>query len=181
MTRLGSVLLLEDDPDVVKAVRWAVSREADAVDVVERPLFMAEALAAKSYDVALIDMNLEPGQHSGEAGLDALATIREADETLSVVLMTVYGAVGLAVEALKQGASDFLLKPWRNERLIEALAAAAALTRERRAGEGLNLDRLERHAIERALARYDGNISQAAAALGLTRPALYRRIEKHGL
>ncbi len=62
------------------------------------------------------------------------------------------------------------------------MAAAAVLTRARRAArDSLNLDVLERHAIERALARYEGNISQAAAALGLTRPALYRRMAKHGL
>src|SRR5579862_9556110 len=181
MSRLGKVLLLEDDPDVVKAVRWALAREADGVEVVDHEGKVGPATASGAYDVALLDMNLQPGQHSGEAGLEALTAIQEADPSLSVVLMTVYGGVALAVEALKRGASDFLLKPWRNERLVEALAAAADLTRERRAGEGLNLDRMERHAIERALARYDGNISQAAAALGLTRPALYRRIEKHGL
>ena len=88
----------------------------------------------------------------------------------------------LAVEALKRGAVDFVLKPWRNDRLLDTLTAAAALTRARReAASDLNLDVLERHAIQRALVRYEGNISQAAAALGLTRPALYRRMSKHGL
>ncbi len=75
-----------------------------------------------------------------------------------------------------------MLKPWRNDKLLEAMAAASALTRARRAvASDLNLDVLERHAIQRALARHEGNISQAAAALGLTRPALYRRMSKHGL
>jgi DNA-binding NtrC family response regulator len=181
MSRLGRVLLLEDDADVVRAVRLALANVADRVDAVARLDEVAAALAETAYDVALLDMNLAPGEQSGHAGLAALAAIHAADETLSVVLMTVYGGVAIAVEALKSGASDFLLKPWRNERLIEALAAAAGLTRERRASADLSLDRLERHAIERALSRYDGNISQAAAALGLTRPALYRRMEKHGL
>jgi DNA-binding NtrC family response regulator len=181
MGRLGRVLLLEDDADVVKAVRMALSREAEQVDAIERAEEVAAAMTGPSYDVALLDMNLAPGEHSGHAGLEALEAIRAADESLSVVLMTVYGGVALAVEALKRGAADFLLKPWRNDRLVEALAAAAGLTRDRRASADLTLDRLEKHAIERALARYDGNISQAAAALGLTRPALYRRMEKHGL
>ena len=181
MSRLGKVLLLEDDPDVAKAVRMALSREADDVNVLDRPGGVVAAVSGQSYDVALIDMNLAPGEHSGRAGLEALSEIRSTDAALSVVLMTVYGGVSLAVEALKRGAADFVLKPWRNDRLVDALVAAADLTRERRADASLNLDRLERHAIDRALARYDGNISQAAAALGLTRPALYRRMEKHGL
>jgi DNA-binding NtrC family response regulator len=181
MSRLGQVLLLEDDPDVVKAVRLALAREADGVEAISRSESVGEAMDGRSFDVALLDMNLAPGEHSGRAGLEALAAIRTADQTLSVVLMTVYGGVAIAVEALKAGASDFLLKPWRNERLVEALTAAAGLTRARRAEADLTLDRMERYAIERALARYEGNISQAAGALGLTRPALYRRMEKHGL
>jgi transcriptional regulator of acetoin/glycerol metabolism len=75
-----------------------------------------------------------------------------------------------------------MLKPWRNEALAEAMRAAAELTAARRAsGAALNLEELERRAIVRALAVYDGNVSHAAAALGLTRPALYRRMERHGL
>jgi ActR/RegA family two-component response regulator len=96
--------------------------------------------------------------------------------------MTTYGGVSLAVQALKRGAADFILKPWRNDALIDAMTAAAALTTERRAsGKALNLDDLERRAIVRALSLYEGNVSHAAQALGLTRPALYRRMERHGL
>jgi DNA-binding NtrC family response regulator len=99
-----------------------------------------------------------------------------------VVLMTALGGVALAVEALKRGAADFVLKPWRNDKLTATIETFAALTRSRRdARDSLNLDLVERRAIERAMARFGGNISQAAAALGLTRPALYRRLEKHGL
>ncbi len=73
-----------------------------------------------------------------------------------------------------------MLKPWHNEKLV-ATAHAAATPRARRETEAQTLDQLERGAIERALARADGNISIAAAALGLSRPALYRRMSKHGL
>jgi DNA-binding NtrC family response regulator len=89
--------------------------------------------------------------------------------------------VTLAVESLKQGAVDFVLKPWHNEKLVAAVTAAVAITRNRRSAETLQLDALERNAIERALARHEGNISSAAAALGLSRAALYRRMAKHGL
>ena len=181
MSRLGKVLVLDDDPDVLTSARLALAREAERVDILAAPETIEAVMAARPYDVVLLDMNFAPGEHSGRAGLETLDRIRAADGAVSVVLMTVYGGVSLAVDALKRGASDFVLKPWRNAKLVEALAAAAELTRSRRGGDSLNLDRLERHAIQRALARYDGNISQAAAAIGLTRPALYRRIGKHGL
>jgi DNA-binding NtrC family response regulator len=180
MSRIGPILVLDDDADVLRAVAMALSRDAARVDTLSDP-GAVEAAMARGYDVLLLDMNFAPGEHSGDAGLDVLDRVQLRDPTLSVVLMTVYGGVTLAVEALKRGAVDFVVKPWRNEKLVDALAAAARLTRARRAETSLSLDAIERHAIERALARHDGNISHAAAALGLTRPALYRRIAKHGL
>lgn len=182
MARLGPILVLDDDPDVLKAAGLALARAADRVELLTSPDGIETALAGEAFEAILLDMNFVPGEHCGGAGLDALERIQAADPSLSVVLMTVYGGVSLAVEALKRGAADFVLKPWRNDKLVETLTAAAALTRVRRAArDSLNLDLLERHAIERALARYEGNISQAAPALGLTRPALYRRMAKHGL
>jgi DNA-binding NtrC family response regulator len=182
MARLGKVLVLDDDEDVVKAARLALASEAEQVLTSAAPAAIEGLVDPGRLDAVLLDMNFAPGEHGGREGLDALGRIRARDPDLSVVLMTVYGGVSLAVEALKRGAADFVLKPWRNDKLIEAMAAAAELTRSRRADrESLNLDILERHAIERALARYEGNVTQAAAALGLTRPALYRRMAKHGL
>ncbi len=124
-------------------------------------------------------MNFALGDRSGRDGLDGLARIAANDPSLSVVLMTSYGAVSLAVEALKRGAADFILKPWRNDTLAAAVRSAADRTRGLRRDQPL--DDVERAAIEKALARHDGNIAQAAAALGLSRPALYRRMSKHGL
>ena len=182
MSLLGKVLVLDDDPDVLKAARMALAPEALRVDVLDRPDGLDAALAGCAYDALLLDMNFAPGEHTGRAGLAMLDRIQAADGALSVVLMTVYGGVALAVETLKRGAADFVLKPWRNDKLVSAMAAASVLTASRRAArDSMNLDLLERHAIARALARYDGNISQTAAALGLTRPALYRRMAKHAL
>jgi two-component system response regulator RegA len=74
-----------------------------------------------------------------------------------------------------------VMKPWRNDRLIEAVEAAAETTRRRRVEESLTLDKIERQTIERVLLRHQGNISMAAEALGLSRAALYRRKARYGL
>jgi DNA-binding NtrC family response regulator len=175
-----TLLIVDDDPDVLKAAATTLARAAGRVDTATSPEGLAER--AHLYDAVLLDMNFAAGARDGLAGLDSLDRLHEADPALSVVLMTTYGGVALAVQALKRGAADFVLKPWRNEALVEAMTAAGALTAERRAsGAALNLDDLERRAIVRALSLYEGNVSHAAVALGLTRPALYRRMERHGL
>jgi DNA-binding NtrC family response regulator len=173
-------ILADDDPDVLKAAGAAL---ADAtIEAVRDPETLADKAGQDGFDAALLDMNFAAGARSGAEGLALLDGLRALDPALSVVLMTTWGGVALAVEGLKRGAADFVLKPWRNEALARTMTAAAELTRERRATQrSLNLDELERRAIERALALYDGNVSQAAAALGLTRPALYRRMARHGL
>lgn len=181
MDNQARILVLEDDRDVVAALALALECRGFAVHAIAHPDALADAVAAGPFDAALIDMNFAPGQHDGRAGLAAIGVLRAADATLSIVAMTVYGGVALAVEALKQGACDFILKPWSNVRLVEALIAAGDMTRARRIDASLDLDMIERRAIARALARHPGNLTQAAAALGLTRPALYRRLEKHGL
>jgi len=181
MSDNGAVLIIEDDADVRRSARLALASHVAHVEMLDSAVKLEEHIAATAFDAVLLDMNFVAGERSGAAGLSALARIRAFDPTLAVVLMTAYGGVMLAVESLKQGAVDFVLKPWQNEKLVEAVRAAIAITRSRRSAETLQLDALERNAIARALARHEGNISSAAAALGLSRAALYRRIAKHGL
>jgi DNA-binding NtrC family response regulator len=173
-----ALLIVDDDADVRRAARLALAaiadtREAASLDEMETQL------AGATSDAVLLDMNFSLGLRSGQDGLDGLARIGRADPDLSVVLMTAFGAVSLAVESLKRGGADFLLKPWRNDALVAAVEAAAARTHEKRAL--LPLDDVERAAIAKALQHHDGNIAQAAASLGVSRPALYRRISKYGL
>jgi two-component system response regulator RegA len=177
----ATVLIVEDDADVQRAARIALGGSSKVIEVLDAPTGLEARLEAVTFDVVLLDMNFVAGERSGAAGLDVLARLQELDTCLAVVLMTAYGGVSLAVEALKRGATDFVLKPWRNDKLIATVSAAAATTRRQRAAETLNLETLERGAIERALVQHGGNISLAAAALGLSRPALYRRMFKHGL
>jgi DNA-binding NtrC family response regulator len=175
-----ALLIADDDADVRRAARLALAAQADATEAASLEEMTAR-LAGGAFDVVLLDMNFVLGEHSGRDGLDGLARIRSTDPTLSVVLMTAFGAVSLAVEALKRGGADFILKPWRNDALVAAVQAAASQTQTQRRGESLELDSIERTTIEKALQRHDGNIAQAAVALGLSRPALYRRMGKYGL
>lgn len=181
MKLADAVLVIEDDADVLRAARIALAPHVGRVLTEASPARAQALLSQERFDAVLLDMNFAVGERHGHEGLDALARIHAADRCLAVVLMTAFGGVALAVEALKRGAADFILKPWRNDKLVEAVMAAAQATRARRAGETLDLDALESNAIRRALAHYEGNVSQAAAALGLTRPALYRRMAKYGL
>ncbi|HEY0598029.1 response regulator transcription factor [Sphingopyxis sp.] len=174
------ILLIEDDLAIVQAIGFALRGVAE-VDHIPGPDDLPDTFPFERYAAVLLDMNFRPEQREGRAGLDAIGQLRAADPTLAIVMLTVFGGVAIAVEALKRGACDFLLKPWRNDRLVAATRAAIDLTSRQRAGAAMSLDAIERHAIERAIERAEGNISRAAAALGITRPALYRRIEKHGL
>lgn len=179
---VGSVLVVDDDRDVLHAARLALAPEVGRVETSMVADGLEDLLVSDAYEAVLLDMNFALGDHSGRQGLSQLERVRTFDPHLSVVLMTAFGGVSLAVEALKRGAVDFVLKPWRNEKLIATVRAAAELTRSRRAADAsFDLDTAERAAIQRALAHHKGNISRAAASLGLTRPALYRRLARHGL
>ena len=178
----GPVLVVDDDRDVLHAARLALAGASERIETAPAAAQVLEKLDADAYEALLLDMNFALGDQSGREGLGLLAQVRSKDPDLSVVLMTTYGGVALAVEALKSGAVDFILKPWRNDKLVAAVQAAAERTRASRAASGaFDLEAAEREAIRRALERHQGNIARAAAALGLTRPALYRRMAKHGL
>jgi len=173
------LLIVDDDADVRHAARLALEPYVEASDAAASPDEAAVAVVPGRFGCVLLDMNYLAGERSGREGIDALDRIRAQDPSLAVVLMTAFGRVSLAVMALKRGAHDFILKPWRNQDLLAAVRSASEATRAARAGQPL--ESLEREAIERALAHSGGNIARAAVRLGLSRPALYRRMARHGL
>jgi two-component system response regulator RegA len=178
----GPILVVDDDRDVLHAARLALADVAERVDTAQTTAELAGRVTAGAYEAVLLDMNFAIGDHSGREGLTELDRLRAADPHLSIVPMTTFGGVALAIEALKGGATDFVLKPWRNDKLAEAVRKACERTREaRHAASTFGLDAAERAEIQRALEHHGRNISRTAAALGLTRPALYRRMAKHGL
>ena len=133
-------------PMCARAARLALTAHAEAVEAASLDE-LETRLAAATFHAVLLDMNFAIGERSGRDGLEGLTRIQRADPTLSVVLMTAFGAVSLAVESLKRGGADFLLKPWRNDALVAAVQAGAAQTkpkREGRTGAGRNRAQYDR-------------------------------------
>jgi DNA-binding NtrC family response regulator len=134
------VLIADDQPAVIEALRLLLKGEGFEIKSVASPSDAAEALSRQSFDVALIDLNYTRDTTSGEEGLDLLARVRELDPTLPVVVMTAWGSVELAVEAMQRGARDFVQKPWDNARLLTILRTHSELARALRKGERLEAE-----------------------------------------
>jgi DNA-binding NtrC family response regulator len=128
----GRVIVVDDDPDVLTAARMALCGAVANLEALPSPAQLAEALARTTVDAVLLDMNFAVGAHSGREGLDWLTRIHALDPHVSVVLMTAFGGVSLAVESLKSGAVDFVLKPWQNDKLVATMSAAVSLAQARR-------------------------------------------------
>lgn len=113
-----SLLLADDQPDVLKALRLLFKGEGYSTHGVTSPAEMFEALKQNSYDLALIDLNYSRDTTSGREGLDLLSQLQSLRDPPPVVVMTAWGNIELAVEAMRRGARDFIEKPWHNERLL---------------------------------------------------------------
>ena len=127
----GNILLVDDNPNVITALSDLLEPEFNQVLAVSEPDFIPGILDLKSIDVILMDMNFRPGDSSGEEGLAWLKRIFRIDRDIVVIMMTAYGEVDLAVRAIKGGASDFILKPWNNEKLIATLKTGLQLRQSR--------------------------------------------------
>lgn len=124
---LGKILVIDDNEDVLLAAKMLLKKKADLVQIEQNPRKIPFLLNNDSYDVILLDMNYSKDITSGKEGFHWLEQILEIDPNAVVILMTAYGGVETAVKALKQGATDFVLKPWQNEKLIATLSTAIKL------------------------------------------------------
>jgi len=136
------VLIADDQPAVIEALRLLLKGEGYEIKTVASPEDVAEALSRQPFDVALIDLNYTRDTTSGQEGLDLLARIQEIDATLPVVVMTAWGSVELAVEAMHRGARDFVQKPWDNARLLTILRTQADLAGALRQGARLEAENI---------------------------------------
>jgi DNA-binding NtrC family response regulator len=131
------VLAADDQPDVLEALRLLLKPEGFQLETVDSPAAVLAAVESRELDVALVDLNYTRDTTSGREGMDLLSKLQAVDPTLPVVVMTAWGSVDVAVEAMRRGARDFVQKPWENARLVAVLRTQAELSRALRRGQRL--------------------------------------------
>ncbi|UWX54682.1 sigma-54 dependent transcriptional regulator [Maribacter litopenaei] len=123
----AKILVIDDNKSVLSALEILLQFEYRSVQTISNPNQIPSFPNFNSLDIILLDMNFSAGVNSGNEGLYWLREIKKKAPHISVIMMTAYGAINLAVEALKEGASDFILKPWNNERLLTTVKSAYEL------------------------------------------------------
>src|SRR5579884_789726 len=152
------ILIADDQADVLEALRLLLKGEGYQIEAVTSPGAAVDALDAREFDLILMDLNYARDTTSGAEGLELLSRIHSLDATVPVVVMTAWGSIDVAVEAMRRGARDFIQKPWENARLLSILRTQVDLSRSLR-----NEQRLE---AENRLLRAEGRptlIAQAAS------------------
>ena len=159
--KAGRILVVDDDEDVLQAAKLFLKQHAAKVDTEKKPSSIPNLINNHDYDVVLLDMNFTDDVSSGKEGFRWLQKILDMDSSLAVVLITAYGDVEKAVKAIKKGATDFVLKPWQNEKLLATIQSAMNLTSSRRETESLRNRQKQLNAqINR---HYQNMIGQSAA------------------
>jgi DNA-binding NtrC family response regulator len=157
--RAPRILAADDQQHILDALELLLHPQGYRVDSVKSPQQVREALATEAYDAVLIDLNYTRDTTSGQEGLDLLSAIVAVDSTLPIIVMTAWGNVELAVEAMRRGARDFVQKPWENERLLAILRTQIELHRA--------LLRAERLAAENRLLQAQGRPEFIASAASM--------------
>lgn len=138
---MGKILIIDDDEDVLLAAKMLLKKHAHQVIIEQNPKKIPFLLNNDTYDVILLDMNFSKDITSGKEGFYWLNQILEKDPTAVVILITAFGDVEMAVKALKEGATDFVLKPWQNEKLIATISTAIKLKKSYKEVDRLNQTR----------------------------------------
>src|ERR1700746_3648335 len=134
------ILVADDQPDIREALRLLLKGEGFDVETVASPAAVLSALEAREFDGLLMDLNYARDTTSGQEGLDLLSNIRSKDSTLPIIVMTAWGSLELAVEAMRRGAKDFIQKPWENARLLAILRSQIELAQALRRGQRLEAE-----------------------------------------
>jgi two-component system, NtrC family, response regulator HydG len=128
----GKILIVDDDAGVLSAANLLLKRHFKQVDTEKNPLRIPYWVNTGGYDVILLDMNFNRDLSSGKEGFEWLDKILDLDPNISVVLFTAYGDIEMAVRAIKLGATDFVLKPWHNDKLVDTLKTALHIAGEKK-------------------------------------------------
>ncbi len=159
------ILLADDQPDVLQALRLLLKAEGCEIDTATSPAGVLAAVDARDFDVAIIDLNYTRDTTSGLEGLSLLSKLQALDSPMPVVVMTAWGTVDLAVEAMRRGARDFIQKPWDNERVLAVVRTQVELARALRRSQRLEAE-------NRVLRDQGTNRPMLIAESGAMRPVL---------
>lgn len=169
----NTIVVVDDNPTILTALKICLTAEFERIVTLTSPDTLVSTLSnEEQVDVVLLDMNFSLGVNTGQDGLFWLRTLKKLHPDTPVVLMTAYADVQLAVKGLKNGAADFVTKPWDNDELVRTLRDAVEKSRE-----VVTLDELEQQHVHRLVDQCHGNMSKAAELLGITRQTLYRKLK----
>src|SRR5712691_10713000 len=134
------VLIADDQPDVLEALRRRLKGEGYRMESAGSPAAILEAIDGDEFDAVLMDLNYARDTTSGQEGLDLISQLRAHDSTLPIVVMTAWGSVEVAVEAMRRGARDFVQKPWENARVLTVVRTQVELARALRRQQRLEAE-----------------------------------------
>lgn len=168
----NTILIVDDNPAILTALKICLAGVFTHIVTLSSTDRLVATMSEERVDVVLLDMNFSLGVNTGQNGLFWLRTLKKLHPDTPVVLMTAYADVQLAVKGLKNGAADFVTKPWNNDELVRTLRDAVEKSRE-----VVTLDKLEQQHVHRVVEQCHGNMSKAAELLGITRQTLYRKLK----
>lgn len=167
----NTILIVDDNPAILTTLKICLAGVFTHIVTLSSTDRLVATMSEEQVDVVLLDMNFSLGVNTGQDGLFWLRTLKKLHPDTPVVLMTAYADVQLAVKGLKNGAADFVTKPWDNDELVRTLRDAVEKSRE-----VVTLDKLEQQHVHRVVEQCHGNMSKAAELLGITRQTLYRKL-----
>lgn len=173
MNKYGTILIVDDNASILTAMHYLLDDTFERVLTTTQPEEILKLMAQQPVDLVLLDMNFTLGVNNGNEGLFWLRTIRKQHPQTPVVLLTAYADVNLAVKGLKNGAADFITKPWDNDELVRKLKDVLDMQ-----NEIVSLDEMEKEHIRRTIDHCHGNLTQAAELLGITRQTLYNKMKR---
>lgn len=192
------IAIIDDNKAVLQSLKLVLEGVFRSVFVMTLPNALPAILAAGKVDAVLLDMNFSAQKLDGQEGLTWLRYIKQQENPPAVVMITAFGDINIAVNSLKEGAEDFITKPWDNDELVEKLLAAIDKCRQqknlnRKASEAdvliekqetlkqMTLDEVEKQHILEMMQECGNNLSDVARRLNIGRQKLYSKLKKYGL
>ncbi len=189
--RRKSIVVADDNRSVLTAVSLLLRPFFERVVTLTSPVHLLATVKAENPDCVLLDMNFKSAVNNGNEGFYWLGRLREEVPAVPVVLFTAYADIRLAVQGIKAGAAEFIVKPWDNTELVDTLlrvsepagpaATESSAVEPQAEAAADSLAAMERERIERAIVEERGNMTRVAARLGISRQTLYNKIKRYGL